>query len=243
MTHTYHIKGMTCNGCVAKVKSELLKLGDITSAEVQLAAPQATISMQKHIALTTLQAAISKAGNYSITEDEGMKSHTTAKPEEHASFIKTYKPLLLIAMYITGISFAVEFVAGNFDIERWMRHFMSGFFLVFSFFKLLDLKGFADGYSTYDIIAKKWRGWAFIYAFTELALGIAFLIDISPRYTNLITFIIMSISIIGVLQSIFQKRKIQCACLGTIFNLPMTVVTVVEDALMIAMSGTMLIML
>jgi copper chaperone CopZ len=49
MTHTYNISGMTCNGCIAKAKSELLKLGDVTAADVQLTAPQATINMQKHI--------------------------------------------------------------------------------------------------------------------------------------------------------------------------------------------------
>ena len=49
MTHKYSIVGMTCNNCVAKVKNELLKLGDIESAEVQLQSPQATITMSKHI--------------------------------------------------------------------------------------------------------------------------------------------------------------------------------------------------
>jgi len=42
---------------------------------------------------------------------------------------------------------------------RWMNHFMAGFFLVFSFFKLLNLKGFAESYSMYDIVAKHWNGW------------------------------------------------------------------------------------
>jgi copper chaperone CopZ len=53
MTHTYHINGMTCSSCVGKVKSELLKLGDVTEARVQLQAPQATISMQQHIPIDT----------------------------------------------------------------------------------------------------------------------------------------------------------------------------------------------
>lgn len=59
---------MTCGNCVAKVKSELLKLGDVTGADIQLGPPQAAISMQKHIPVTTLQAAISKAGNFTISE-------------------------------------------------------------------------------------------------------------------------------------------------------------------------------
>jgi len=51
----------------------------------------------------------------------------------------------------------------------------------------------------------------------------------------------MSLSIIGVLQSVINKKKIQCACLGAVFNLPMSTVTIIEDALMILMSGVMLI--
>jgi copper chaperone CopZ/uncharacterized membrane protein YphA (DoxX/SURF4 family) len=233
---------MTCKGCVAKVKSELLKAGDITAAEVQLEAPQATITMQKHISLSVLQDVLNKAGNYHISEDNVVMHHTfdtTAK----ASFLKTYKPLLLIGGYIVVTTLMTEIISTQFDATRWMRHFMAGFFLVFSFFKMLDLKGFADSYASYDIIAKKWTGWGFVYAFTELALGIAFLINYNPVLTNAVTFVIMSISIIGVIQSLVNKRKIQCACLGIVFNLPMSAVTIIEDALMIAMSGIMLLMI
>ena len=59
---------MTCGKCVARVKSELLKLGDIISAEVQLKGPQAEITMSKHIAVPVLQQAINKAGPYTISE-------------------------------------------------------------------------------------------------------------------------------------------------------------------------------
>ncbi|MGB4776232.1 MAG: heavy-metal-associated domain-containing protein, partial [Daejeonella sp.] len=70
--------------------------------------------------------------------------------------------------------------------------------------------------------------------------GIAYALNVQPILTNIITLIVMGISIIGVLQSILNKRKIQCACLGAIFNLPMSTVTIIEDALMIVMSGVML---
>ena len=46
-----------------------------------------------------------------------------------------------------------------------MRFFMAGFFLVFSFFKLLDINAFADAYSRYDLLAMRWRGWGLIYPF------------------------------------------------------------------------------
>lgn len=123
---------------------------------------------------------------------------------------------------------------------QWMTHFMAGFFLVFSFFKLLNLKGFAESYAMYDVVAKKVSAWAYFYAFIELGLGISYLLNYNPLVTNVVAFIVMSLSIIGVLQSVFNKKKIQCACLGAVFNLPMSTVTIIEDGLMILMSGIMI---
>lgn len=241
MTHTYNITGMTCKGCVAKAKSELLTLGDITAAEVQLAAPQAEITMQKHIPVTVLQSALSRAGSYTISEADGGMHHMAG--EETVSWLSVYKPILIISAYITGITLLLELEKGGFNWETWMPNFMAGFFLVFSFFKLLDIKGFAESYSTYDIIAKKWPGWGYVYAFIELGLGIAFLLKFHPLFINAVTFTIMSISIIGVLQSVLNKRKIQCACLGAVFNLPMSTVTIIEDSLMIGMSAAMILIM
>lgn len=118
---------------------------------------------------------------------------------------------------------------------------MAGFFLVFSFFKLLNLKGFAESYAMYDIIAKRWSGWGYVYAFIELLLGLAFLSGFNPLLTNAVTLVVMSVSIVGVLQSVLNKRKIKCACLGDVFNLPMSTITIIEDALMIVMSAVMLL--
>jgi copper chaperone CopZ len=230
---------MTCNSCIAKTKSELLKLGDITEAEVNLTAPHATITMQKHIPVTVLQNSLSKAGNFTITEADGGMNHAMPA-KETAPWLTTYKPILIIGAYITGITLLLEAARGAFNWDNWMQNFMAAFFLVFSFFKLLDLEGFAENYSTYDIIAQKWLTWGYVYAFIELGLGIAYLLNFNPLATNAVTFAVMSISIIGVLQSVLNNRKIKCACLGAVFNLPMSTITIIEDALMIVMSGGML---
>jgi hypothetical protein len=198
--------------------------------------------MQKHIPLSQLQAALNKAGSYVISEANlGMHDFMSGGTIATSSWFQTYKPILLIAAYLTVITFLIAAMNNNLSIESWMPNFMAGFFLVFSFFKLLDLKGFADSYSTYDIIARRWHGWGFIYAFIELLLGIGFLSGTNPMLVNGAAFVVMSISIVGVLQSVLNKRKIQCACLGAVFNLPMSTVTIIEDALMILMSGFMIL--
>jgi hypothetical protein len=136
----------------------------------------------------------------------------------------------------------IQALNGSFDAMVWMRHFMAGFFLVFSFFKLLNLKGFADSYAMYDVIAKKIPAWGYAYAFIELGLGVSYLLNAFPFVTNIVTFVVMTISILGVLQTVLNKQKIQCACLGAVFNLPMSTVTIIEDGLMIAMSLAMIVM-
>ena len=94
----------------------------------------------------------------------------------------------------------------------------------------------------YDVIAKQVPAWAYIYAFLELGLGIAYLLHVYPLITNFVTVIVMSLSMIGVLQTVLNKQRIQCACLGAVFNLPMSTVTILEDGVMIGMSAWMLMM-
>jgi cation transport ATPase len=230
---------MTCSSCEANIKSELLLIPHALTVEVSKEKQEAMIEMDAHIPFQSIQNAIAKAGTkYAVTE---LENNTSDEIETTKSWFETYKPILLIFFYIVLVTSIIQFKNNAFNLMEWMRHFMAGFFFVFSFFKLLNLKGFAESYAMYDIVAIKVKSYGFIYPFIELALGIGFLLNINPFAINLVTLIVMSISIIGVLKSVFNKQKIKCACLGDVFNLPMSTVTIIEDALMIAMSGLMLL--
>lgn len=239
MIQNYKIEGMTCGGCVAKVKSALEEISQVQEAKVQLAFPQAEIKTAEPLNVKTLQDAI---GKYQISAIK-LSSDTSLEPDLPEKSIATYRPLILIIGFIVGVTLLVQFPFDNFSGMLWMRHFMAGFFLVFAFFKLLNIDGFASSYRMYDIIAAKWKGWGYIYPFVELGLGVLYLINIAPFATNLATFIILGVSSIGVIRSVLDKRKIKCACLGDVFNLPMSTVTIIEDLTMVAMAGTMLFLL
>lgn len=225
---------MTCEGCEASVKSSLLLLANVTAVDVSKDNGTATISMDKHIPILDLQKALNK--KYTISVSEHNETVEQAK-----NWFVVYKPVLLILIYISIASVLAATNQNRFDWMKGMNSFMAGFFLTFSFFKMLDLKGFAESYSTYDIVAKRLKMWGYIYPFIELALGFAYLISFQPMLTNIVTLVVMSVSIIGVLQNVLNKKKIQCACLGVIFDLPMSSITIIEDVSMIAMSGLMLI--
>lgn len=165
---------------------------------------------------------------------------TTSPAVDTSSPLATYWPLLLVLAYLIGIVAIVEYRGGQLEWMRAMNNFMGGFFLAFSFFKLLDVHGFVDSFRSYDIVARPFRVYGYAYPFIELLLGIAYLIQFAPVVTNLVTLVVMLVGIVGVSQALLQKRRIQCACLGTVFKLPMSKVAIVEDALMAVMALVML---
>ena len=243
MNETYKITGMHCGSCVAKVTAALKPFAD--EVVVMLAPPQAVVTNAK-ASVAVLRAALSKIGTYGI-EAVSTAALDDRKPvvagvdvPETASWLEVYQTLLVIIGYIAVASLAGTGHAGSFDGQAWMTNFMAGFFLVFSAFKFLNLSGFADAYATYDLLAKRWHGYGFIYPFLELALGLAYLFGVAPTLTNIATVLLMGFSSLGVTGALMNKRQIECACLGTVLKLPMSTVTLVEDLAMVFMALAML---
>jgi hypothetical protein len=131
--------------------------------------------------------------------------------------------------------------AGSFHAMHAMNDFMGLFFVAFAFFKLLDLPGFANGFAGYDLLARRWAGWGYLYPFVELALGVAYLVRWQPLAINVVTLIVLTVSSVGVLRALLDRRAIRCACLGTVFNLPMTTVSLAEDVGMAVMAAVMIV--
>lgn len=233
---TYQIQGMHCPSCVSKITDALKGLAD--DVQVTLNPPRAVIRGDTLPDLTALNSAISTAGNYTLKEELAAPQPVAAAiPEgEQKSWLATYYPLLLIIGLISIVS-----LKGASGLHGWMLHFMAGFFIVFSFFKLLDLNGFRDAYATYDLLAKRWNGYGYTYPFLELGLGLAFLFQYELLFALYFSIVLMGFSSLGVVQALREKRKIRCACLGTVLNLPMSTITLVEDLGMVGMSVLMLL--
>lgn len=154
---------------------------------------------------------------------------------------QSYKPLYIIIALIIVVSVAAMFRDGRaISFTSFLTNFMAGFFLVFSGFKLLDLRGFAEGYSTYDLLAKRVFFYGYVYPFLELLLGLSYVVNFQPYLTNLITFVLMTFSGIGVAIKLLKHEKFQCACLGTFLKVPLTKITLVEDFGMSLMALVML---
>ena len=241
MKHTYTVTGMTCGSCKASVEKYLLELKDVTSATVNLELGEVEILMNAHISMETLQNALPE--KYTITEKIKERqsvefSSSDFLMEEEKSKLQQLKPLLLIIFYIATASVLLHYK--NWNWSEFMLDFMGLFYIVFSFFKMLDLKGFPDSFRMYDPLAKKIPLYATIYPFLETALGLMFLIRYETTIALWITLVILGVTTIGVTKTLLDKKSIRCACLGTALKLPMTEATFIENAIMIVMAILML---
>ena len=232
---------MTCGNCVAKIQKRLGEHPDIESVTVTLQPPQAEARTRRTLSDNELNAWLEPVGHYRVTKSAASPPSPAASalPEKSAT---TYRPLIILLAYLLAVTGSVIIATGSWDSALAMRLFMGGFFIAFSFFKMLDVRGFADAYRTYDIVAKAWPGYGLIYPFIEFGLGIAYLANLNPLAVNGVTVVVMAVSLAGVLRAVFSKRAIRCACLGTVFQLPMSTVTIIEDGLMLVMAATMVVL-
>jgi copper chaperone CopZ len=242
MKYIYKIEGMTCGGCKASVEKHLNALEKVTNVSVSLEKGEAIIKMDAHITRNALQKALPK--KFTISEKLPEKGLTSLNSfamsmEEEKSKLQQLKPLVLILFYITTASVLLNYEAWLWS--EFMLDFMGLFFIVFSFFKMLDLKGFTTSFRMYDPIAKKIPFYGKIYPFIETALGVLFLMRLEIDISLMVTLFILGCTTIGVTKTLLSKKSIRCACLGTALKLPMTEATFIENVIMILMAICMLL--
>lgn len=244
-TSTHTVTGMHCAGCEAKIRAAVTALPGVTRAEPHAASGTLTVESEGPVARDVLAAAVEGAGDYQLG------APVSAPPTEHGTVhragtpmpasgtgAKGYPALGILVAYILLASVVATLPRPT--LEAVMSNFMGGFFLAFSFFKFLDLRGFASGFARYDIVAERWKPWGFIYPFVELALGLAYLTTFWPVVTHGVTLVVMGVGAVGVIRSLLRRDRIKCACLGTVIDLPLGTVTLIEDLGMAAMAGVML---
>lgn len=138
---------------------------------------------------------------------------------------KSYLPLIVTISLITVASVIVS----KSSTESFALSFMTSFFLVFGMFKLMDLSGFKEGYSTYDLLAQKVPAYGYAYPFIEIAFGLLMLAGYHPDWLLWTEFVVMTFSGLGVAIKLAKREPFICACLGTFLKVPLTKVTLIED--------------
>lgn len=242
MTHTYRVEGMTCNNCKASVENYLNDMEHVTNVSVNLEKAEAEVTMDQHITTDVLQKALTEKYRLSGKDEKNVFSSANASTmplDEDKTKFQQLKPLLLIIFYIATASVLLHF--DDWSWSEFMIDFMGLFYIVFSFFKMLDLKGFPESFKMYDPLAKRIPIYGKVYPLIETALGLMFLMRFEINIALIITIVVLGITTIGVTKTLLDKKAIRCACLGTALKLPMTEATFIENAIMIIMAVLMLL--
>lgn len=230
MKQTFQVLGMTCQNCQKKVTEKISSIEGLSNVEVSL--EKAAVSFDSLTAVTVELLSNSLGAKYTVQ----LTPAETAAPMP--SKWKQLRPLFLIFFYITAASIMLSNGA---SMSLFMTYFMGLFYLVFGFFKFLDYQGFPTSFRQYDPIAKRVGAYAWVYPFIETALGMAFLYQFELQLALWMTLFILGSTTFGVVQQLRKKEVIQCACLGTALNLPMTEATLIENTIMILMAISMLL--
>ena len=223
---TIFITGMTCTGCEKSVKKAFENLPHVANAIPNHQTGKVEINANQLISTAEITAILPK--KFALIDE------TPKQPSK----LKQLSPLFLIFGFIVLTVLTIH--RESLETNLMMHDFMAMFFMVFSFFKLLDLSGFKSMFKTYDPLAAAWPIYGWIYPFIELALGICYLIDFIPPPVLITTIMVLGITTVGVIRVLLKKQNIQCACLGSVLNLPMTEATFIENAVMLVMAVILL---
>ena len=233
MKSIFKISGMTCNGCKSSVEDKLSSIDGVDDVQVDLTKGEAVIQSKKPISFSLISNSLPP--KYNITSIGNSQDNEIIKSNK----LKQLKPLFIILAYISITSLLLNFK--NWNSTNAMLDFMGLFYIIFSFFKILDIKGFSISFRMYDPLAKKVPLYGIIYPFIEILLGVMFLTRIEVGLAIILTIIVLGITTVGVTKTLLNKKSISCACLGTTLKLPMTEATFIENALMIIMAFILLI--
>lgn len=241
MKQTFYVDGITCMSCVAVLTKHYGAFEGVSEVSIEKDSGRVEIAAAQH--LSNAELAKDLPFKYSLRKEQSFEpgEATSEKfPSMETSEVSKFRqlfPLYLIGAYLFA---AMAYRWYQDGIEPAMLDFMGLFYLVFSFFKFLDYKGFKPSFAMYDPIAKVVPAYGYAYPFIELFLGVAFMLRFEIGIMLYITLFILGATTIGVVRSLLDKRAIQCACLGTALKLPMTQATFIENAVMLAMTVYML---
>lgn len=167
-------------------------------------------------------------------------NHPEMRQKAGCATWRDYIPLMVVVALTLLSAGAKQVAYGSWNGMTWMQDFMGFLMVVFSAFKLFDLGGYADVFQRYDLLAKSFRPYAFVYPFIELGLGLGYLSHWQPMAVNAATVVVMGFGSLGVMRARFKGLVLKDACMGTMSHVPLSAFTLLENLGMALMAAVML---
>jgi cation transport ATPase len=225
------VKNMSCKNCVKHVQDAVTQCGKYSNVLVTLKPPVLQLESESLVTPEEINSLL-VGSKYKATNFNPFYGPYRA--------IRKFKPLILMFSLVILFALIHQSIYG-FHTHIFMQYFMAGFFLLFGGLKVINWKKFVPSYRAYDYLAKNSVIYAWLYPAVEFGLGLAYYFSLALTYVNLFVVALMLQKAYSVYSKIKSGEKIQCACLGGFFSIPITRVTLAEDLLMAGMALWMLL--
>lgn len=154
----------------------------------------------------------------------------------------TYKPVVAIFAVTALMAIAASVAAyGQPFTVRTGEWFIAFSMCVLAIQKLQNVESFSSMFLGYDLLARRWVPYAYVYAYAEALAGILMVSGVLRWISIPVALFIGGIGAVSVFYAVYvEKRELKCACVGGGSNVPLGFVSLTENVMMVAMALWML---
>lgn len=150
----------------------------------------------------------------------------------------SYTPVVALFAMTALIAMAASYaVTGAVFTIRAAEWFIGFSMIVLAMLKLQNVESFATMFLNYDLLAKRWVPYSYIYPFAEGLAGVLMVAGALTWLSVPVALFIGSVGAMSVFKAVYiDKRELKCACVGGSSNVPLGFVSLTENLMMIAMA-------
>ena len=150
----------------------------------------------------------------------------------------SYQPVIAIFLVALLMALAVSWATyGSLLTVRAFEWFVAISMCILAVQKLQDVESFSTMFLNYDLLARRWVRYGYIYPFGEALAGILMIAGALIFIAAPVAFVIGTIGAVSVFKAVYvEKRTLKCACVGGASNVPLGFVSLTENLMMVAMA-------
>lgn len=153
----------------------------------------------------------------------------------------SYTPVLAVFAVAALIALAIDWLAMGAITTMVLPNFIATAMCLLAMLKLQDVEKFSTMFLNYDLLARRWVPYGYIYPFAELGAGVLMLAGALTWLSAPVALFIGGVGAVSVFKAVYvDKRQLKCACVGGSTNVPLGFVSLTENLMMIAMAVWML---
>ena len=154
----------------------------------------------------------------------------------------TYRPVIALFAITALMALATSIaVFGTPFTWRALAWFIAFSMAVLGLLKLQDVETFSSMFLNYDLLARRFVPYAFIYPYAEAFAGILMIAGVLVWLSAPVALFIGGVGAVSVFKAVYvDKRELKCACVGGASKVPLGFVSLTENLMMIGMAVWML---